>query len=441
VRTAIVGAGPTGLYLAIALARRHHQVTVVDRDPGPSANGAWPRKGVMQFHHPHGFRGQVVDALIAEMPEVLDALIAAGAEPATSPERPGRIVGLRCRRATFERVLRAAAVSEPGVQLRRGHAEDVRAERGHVVGLVVDGHEIDAELVIDASGRVGRLSRGRRAAARGGDCGLAYTSRQYRLLPDAEQGPVNSPIGMLVNYPEYQVLVFPHDNRTFSTLIARPVSDHELARLRYETAFDAACRAIPALASWTHPDRSEPITAVLPGGRLTNSYQGQRDDDGRVALEGLIFVGDAVCTTTPTAGRGVATSLMQAGHLLLLLDQHGTDFVSCALALEEWCDTNIEPWFADHVLMDADQVRRWSGLDIDLSTPLPSDVIQWAAAVDPSMMRVVGPYLGMAALPDSLKAVEARAREIYASGWRPAIPEGPTRDQLAQIVNEAVPHT
>jgi 2-polyprenyl-6-methoxyphenol hydroxylase-like FAD-dependent oxidoreductase len=441
VRTAIVGAGPTGLYLGIALARRHHEVTVVDRDAGPSADGAWPRKGVMQFHHPHGFRGQVVDALLAEMPEVLDALVAAGAVPVTIPERPGRIVGLQCRRATFEQVLRAAALSESGVQLRRGHADEVRGERGHVVGLEVDGQEVEADLVIDASGRAGRLSRGRRATARGGDCGLAYTSRQYRLLPDAEEGPVNSPIGMLVDYPQYQVIVFPHDNRTFSTLIARPASDHELARLRHERAFDAACRAIPALAVWTDPDRSEPITPVLPGGRLTNSYQGQHDDRGRVALAGLIFVGDAVCTTTPTAGRGVATSLMQARRLLQLLEQHGDDFVSCSQALEEWCDTNIEPWFADHVAMDVDQVRRWSGLDIDLSRPLPSDVIQWAAAVDPPMMRVVGPYLGMEALPDSLRAVEARAREIYASGWRPAIPEGPTRDELAQIMNETIPHT
>jgi NAD(P)-dependent dehydrogenase (short-subunit alcohol dehydrogenase family) len=78
VRVAIVGAGPTGLFLAIALARRGGQVVVVDRDPGPDADGSWARRGVMQFHHPHGFRGQVVDALLAEMPEVLDAAVAGG---------------------------------------------------------------------------------------------------------------------------------------------------------------------------------------------------------------------------------------------------------------------------------------------------------------------------------------------------------------------------
>ena len=323
-RVAIVGAGPTGLYLAIALARRNHRVIVVDRDRGPAPDGSWGRKGVMQFHHPHGFRGQVVDALTAEMPEVLDAMITAGAVPATIPALPGRIVGLRCRRELFERVLRGAAEQEPGVELRLGHAERPLADRGRVTGLVVDGQRVDADMVIDASGRVGRLGQGLRAPARGGDCGLAYVSRQYVLLPGAEEGPVNSPMGLVANLDGYQVVVFPHDNRTFSTLIARLASDRHLAQLRDERAFDVACRAIPALTTWTRPDRSRPITSVLPGGRLTNSYQGQRDAAGAVALPGLIFVGDAVCTTTPTAGRGVATSLMQAQQLLFLLDRHGT---------------------------------------------------------------------------------------------------------------------
>src|SRR5215471_1860524 len=55
-RAVIVGAGPTGLYTAIALARRGHQVMVVDCDRGPDGGRWWDRKGVMQFHHPHFFR-------------------------------------------------------------------------------------------------------------------------------------------------------------------------------------------------------------------------------------------------------------------------------------------------------------------------------------------------------------------------------------------------
>ena len=231
-RVAIVGAGPTGLYLAIALARRHHHVMVVDRDGGPARDGSWGRKGVMQFHHPHGFRGQVVDALTAEMPEVLGGDDHGRSRARDDSGMPELIVGLRCRRDLFERVLRNAAEHEPGVELRRGHADRPVADRGQASGLIIDGQRVDADMVIDASGRVGRLGRTLRAPALGGDCGLAYVSRQYVLLRGADEGPVNSPMGLIANLPGYQVVVFPHDNRTFSALIARLATDRELARLR-----------------------------------------------------------------------------------------------------------------------------------------------------------------------------------------------------------------
>jgi hypothetical protein len=44
----------------------------------------------------------------------------------------------------------------------------------------------------------------------------------------------------------------------------------------------------------------------------------------------------------------------------------------------------------------------------------------------------------MDALPESLDAVEPRARELFASGWRPAVPDGPTRDELAQLCEARV---
>jgi len=44
----------------------------------------------------------------------------------------------------------------------------------------------------------------------------------------------------------------------------------------------------------------------------------------------------------------------------------------------------------------------------------------------------------MLTLPGSLDAVQARARDIYASGWRPPIPPGPTREELADLVTSAV---
>jgi 2-polyprenyl-6-methoxyphenol hydroxylase-like FAD-dependent oxidoreductase len=434
--TAIVGAGPTGLYLGMALARRGHQVTIVDRDPGPERD-RWERKGVMQFHHPHGFRQQVIEALLAEIPDVWEQLIAAGAEPMTLPNRP-QPAGFHCRRLVFERVLRAAATAQPGVELRIGHADRVLAESGRAVGLSVDGRRMDAELVLDASGRSGRLGDPFRQAAVGGDSGLAYVSRQYQLLPGASPGPVNSVIGFQASRVGYEGFVFVHDNGVISALLTRATTDRELAGLRATSAFDAAVRVIPGLDVWTEAGRTRPVADVMAGARLHNSYRGQLAEGGRVGLHGLFFVGDAVCTTNPTSGRGITTSLMQARQLLLLLDQHGNDFSSCSVAFDAWCTEWIKPWFADHVEVDAHRVRRWAGQDIDASGRLPSDLIMAAAAVDPEIGPYVGQYAVMAALPSSLDAVQSRAREVYASGWRPPVPPGPTRDELAELVRETL---
>jgi 2-polyprenyl-6-methoxyphenol hydroxylase-like FAD-dependent oxidoreductase len=435
-RVAIIGAGPSGLYLALALARRSHSVEVIDRDPGPTGE-SWRRRGVMQFDHPHAFRTQVCDALLAEVPEVFDALLAAGAEIGTVAELPGVMISLRCRRATFERVLRGAAQAQFGITFRVGHVEEIVAERGRVSGVTVDGHQVDAELVLDASGRAGRLSDRRRAASEGGDCGFAFVSRQYRLRPGADPGPINAPIGYAATYTGYLAFVFTHELGTFSTLIQRATADCELAALRGEAAFEAAARAIPQLAAWTDPQRSRPLGPVLPGAGLHNAYRGQLDSSGRLAMPGLICVGDTVCTTNPVGGRGVATSLMQAQRLIALIDAHRTDLAACALAFDQWCTDNIKPWFDDHVYTDTQRLRRWAGHDVDLAAPLPSDLICAAAEAVPEFWRVVGPYQAMNSQPSSLGSIEVEARALYRTGWRPTEPEGPTRAELAEVIRSA----
>jgi hypothetical protein len=176
---------------------------------------------------------------------------------------------------------------------------------------------------------------------------------------------------------------------------------------------------------------------VLPGGRLHNSYRGQLNRAGQVPLDGLISVGDSVCTTNPAAGRGVTTSLLQARQLISLLEEHPADLTSCSLAFDHWCTHHIKPWFEDHVHWDTDLIRRWSGHDVDLTRRLPSDLIVAAVQADPKLLTIVGPYQAMLAPPSHLDAAQARAREIYASGWRPPIPPGPTRQELAALITAA----
>lgn len=365
---AIIGAGPTGLFLGAALARRGYRVTAVDRDAGPGPDGGWARRGVMQFHHAHGFRPQIGEALQAEIPEAFDGWLAAGAEPITFTLPDGRRIpgGMRSRRETFERALRAAVVGTPGLTVRRGHVDAVTLDGARATGLRVDGEDLPADLVLDASGRAGRATRGLRAGPTlTGRTGVAYVDRQYRLRPGADPGPMTNPLAWQADLDGYQVIVFRHERGVFSVLIVRPTADPDLALLRHDAAFDAACRAIPGLDVWTDPERSAAITPVLTGGALVNHYRGQAAPDGSVR-PGFVAVGDAVCTTTPMFGRGITTSLLQARELLRLLDDGaGPDEV--AAPFDGWCGAHMLPWVADHVRMDAAMLDRWAGQDVDLS--------------------------------------------------------------------------
>jgi 2-polyprenyl-6-methoxyphenol hydroxylase-like FAD-dependent oxidoreductase len=439
-RVAIIGAGPVGLFLGAGLARRGQQVVAVERDPGPAADGTWPRQGVMQFHHAHGFRQQVVQALEAELPGALRRWEAGGAERATMALPNGAVIplGMRSRRETFERALRAEAQEVAGFQIRRGHAEQVTQRRGAAAGLRVDGAHLDADLVIDASGRAGRVTRALRGPASGGPCGIAYVDRQYQLHPGAEPGPLSNVAFWQADLGGYMALVFVHERGIFSVLLVRPSDDRELAELRHEAAFAAAARAIPGLAEWTDPDRARPLTPVLPGGPLLNVYRGQTGHDGKLARPGLVFAGDAVATTTPTFGRGVTTSLLQARELLRLIDEHGTDLVTAGERFDAWCAAEIKPWVDDHVYMDDLTRRRWAGEDVYALDPLPSDLILAAGEKDPAIQGAAAGYLGMTALPGSLLAVEPRARALYGTGWRPSRAAGPDRDELAALIQDAL---
>jgi 2-polyprenyl-6-methoxyphenol hydroxylase-like FAD-dependent oxidoreductase len=440
VRVAVIGAGPAGLVSGIGLARRGHSVVVVDRDAGPPATGHWDRRGVMQFHHAHAFRPQVGRVLQEVAPDAWDAWLAAGAEPVPLPLPDGTEIlgGVRSRRETFERAVRAAAGVQPGLTLEVGHVDGVTTRCGRVGGLSVDGRDVPADLVIDASGRSGRVNRHLRAPGIGGECGIAYVDRLYQLRAGADP-PLTNPIAWQGNYDGFEVLVFPHEKGVFSALIIRNTSDRSLVDLRHTAAFEAAAAAVPGLAAWTDPSVATPLTDALPGGPLLNVYRGQHGPDGRPALPGLVFVGDSVCTTTPNFGRGVTTSLLQVAELLRLLDEHGTDLEALSLGLDAFGEASMRPWVEDHVHMDSAQARRWSGEDIDLSRPLPSDIIMMAAERDPSIGELIGPYAAMTALPASLRAAEDRARAVYATGWRRPFDPGPTRGELAEVVARSVP--
>jgi 2-polyprenyl-6-methoxyphenol hydroxylase-like FAD-dependent oxidoreductase len=85
-RFVVAGGGVAGLAAAIAAAQAGHEAVVLERDaiePGAEPMSAFEddRRGIPHFFQPHAFlpRGRRVLADLA--PDVLDALLEAGAEP------------------------------------------------------------------------------------------------------------------------------------------------------------------------------------------------------------------------------------------------------------------------------------------------------------------------------------------------------------------------
>jgi 2-polyprenyl-6-methoxyphenol hydroxylase-like FAD-dependent oxidoreductase len=424
----VIGAGPAGLTLGATLARRGHEVVAVDPDPGPPNDGTWRRTGVMQFAHAHGFRAQVRDLLVALWPEAYERWIELGAEPHAfaPPGSSDAAVVVRSRRITYERALRTAARGISNLRVEVGRAESLVVESDRVTGAVVDGSPVHADLVVDASGRISRL-RGSGMDDLGGDCGMAYLHRGYRLHDGAEPGPMTNPIVWAGVFDGYQVLLFPHERGHFSVVVVRPDADLALRPLRHREVFEAACRAIPGLWDWTAPDRAAPVGDVLVGGKLRNVYRRQR------RTTGLVAIGDAVATTTPTAGRGVAMCSMQIRALLDLVDG-GVTLPAIAEPFDEWCDATMRPWVEDHIAKDDEAVDRWQGADIDLSKPLTSNAIFDAASRDPGILEHVGGFAAMTELPASLAPAEPLARAVYESGWRAPYSPGPSRDELVALI-------
>lgn len=428
----IVGAGPTGLTIAAALARRRHRVVAVDRDPGPAPDGSWRRKGVMQFDQAHGFRPQVRDLLLEEWPDAWRAWSDLGAETVALPARLASqpAIGVRSRRSTYERALRRAAADVDGLTVATGRVEDLVEEAGRVGGVIVDGSIRRADLVVDASGRLSRLAP---PAAIGGDTGMAYVSRTFQRKEGTPPGPMVRPFAWTGMFHGYDSYVFPHEHGHISVVLIRPTADAEFGIFRHLDAFEAACRAIPGLAEWTDPQVATPTSDILVGRGLLNVYRPQ------LGRPGLVALGDAVATTAPTAGRGLAMAGMQIGALLALLDAR-VDPATIADPFGAWCDTWMRPWVEDHMAFDTETVRRWQGHDLDLGQPLTSAAIVAAAQADPRIEPKVAPFLAMDALPSSLATVETMARAVYETGWRQPTTDGPTRDELVALAHQAAPH-
>jgi hypothetical protein len=166
----------------------------------------------------------------------------------------------------------------------------------------------------------------------------------------------------------------------------------------------------------------DPISDIYPMGGLHNSMR-RLIVDGVPVATGLAAVGDSVCTTNPTFGRGLALALQGALDLAEALDEQGEDGSVLAEALDNSVTQHVEPFYLDQAANDG---RRLAQLRHNLfGAPAPEtapleDRVTFAALsaampFDAIVFRAFWRVLGMLARPDEVYAdpdVVARTQDI-----------------------------
>jgi 2-polyprenyl-6-methoxyphenol hydroxylase-like FAD-dependent oxidoreductase len=437
-RIVIVGGGAAGSFSALLLARAGHQVAVLDRDrlgPAPDVEAAAAsafRASAPQIVQPHIIMARCRQLLIERLPDVYDGLLAAGvAETQISTRmpptlvdrsaRPGdeRLTMLMTRRSTLDWVLQRRLLEQPGVTLHHGvRVIGLLAEAGsppHVTGVRTDQGDLGARVVVDATGRRSAIDRwladiaARPAATRRADCGLAYYCRHYRLRSGADlPGPPNTRI--LMSLDEFTAGIWGGDNGTMKLAVAPLDVDRRFRTLRYPDVFTAVLRIVPTFAAWL--DVLDPITDVFPMAGLHNTLR-RLVVGGAPVTTGLLAVGDSVCTTNPTFGRGLTMSLVGAADLAEALDEHGGDPTRLALALDGAVAEHVAPFYEDQAVVDAARlaVLRHTIFDAPAPAPPPADServgfaqLRTAAHFDPTAFRALWEVGGMIRRPDQVYA-------------------------------------
>ncbi|MGZ3142939.1 FAD-dependent oxidoreductase [Lentzea chajnantorensis] len=423
-KAVVIGGGIAGLLAARVLTETCDDVVVLERDE--LSGEPEYRAGVPQGRHVHGLLVRGGELLEELFPGLREELVLAGAELADAGDM--RILNPLGWLAAAPTGMPLLSLSRPLLETRIRRRVTAQFMTGvHVTGLsmrdgVVDGvltraGRVDADLVVDASGRSSKLRDWLAAAG--------ITTPEPEVV-DSRTGYATRTYTAPADFPV-----------VYAESLSAPDLRRGVAAMRVE---GGRVMVTAQGAAGDHPPRDPesyreflaslrvPITELLAGAEpLTPVYLFARTASRRNAFEdtarwpgGLVAVGDAVCAFNPVYGQGITVAAMEA----LLFRSHG-DFSAkgCRDFQRQVARTTRGTW-----AMSSNADRGWVGTK--RGGLLGWYLKKWQAGIvhDPDLFRRFLRVVHMVAPPASLftpvvfRRLAKYSRLDRRRGRRPAAP-------------------
>ncbi|MEV6889503.1 hypothetical protein [Kribbella sp. NPDC051137] len=330
----VAGGSVSGLLAAHCLARHFSRVTLVERDLLP-ANDRSHRRGVPQSRHLHILPGLGRQTMEKLMPGLTAELLADGAvstdvlggiryvlEGHRAERAPMDLQAVLAGRPLLEGRIRERLRAVPNVTFRDSHEVTglaLDSETGRVSGVYTAPADdptastlLEAELVVDATGRGGRGTAWLRAAGLGvpdedeATIRIAYTTRHFRRSPGELGGDQAVIITPTAENRRGAVLNAQEDGTWIATLFGY-LGEESPVDL---DGFRAFAASVPA------PDVAEVIERAEPldDGTLIRFPASRRRHFETLATlpDGYVALGDALCSFNPIYGQGMAMAALEA---------------------------------------------------------------------------------------------------------------------------------